>query len=70
MYAYFLRLGFLDGRPGLVFCGLLAFYDFLAAANRYEQHLARGIDRDPVKADGASSPRLEQDVPHLAGSPR
>ena len=38
IYAYFLRLGFLDGKPGLVFCGLLAFYDFLASANRYEQN--------------------------------
>jgi glycosyltransferase involved in cell wall biosynthesis len=36
-YAYVLRLGFLDGKPGIVFCGLLAFYDFLASANRYEQ---------------------------------
>jgi len=36
-YAYVLRVGFLDGRPGLFFCGLLAFYDFLASANRYEQ---------------------------------
>jgi glycosyltransferase involved in cell wall biosynthesis len=42
VYAYFLRLGFLDGRPGLFFCGLLAFYDFLASANRYEQQLRRG----------------------------
>jgi glycosyltransferase involved in cell wall biosynthesis len=41
VYAYFLRLGFLDGKPGLIFCGLLAFYDFLAAANRYEQHIAQ-----------------------------
>ena len=40
VYAYFLRLGFLDGKPGLIFCGLLAFYDFLASANRYEQQLA------------------------------
>jgi glycosyltransferase involved in cell wall biosynthesis len=39
VYAYVLRLGFLDGRPGLVFCGLLAFYDFLATANRYEQRI-------------------------------
>jgi glycosyltransferase involved in cell wall biosynthesis len=39
-YAYFLRLGFLDGKPGLYFCGLLAFYDFLAIANRYEQRIA------------------------------
>ena len=36
VYAYFLRLGFLDGKPGLYFCGLLAFYDFLAMANRFE----------------------------------
>jgi glycosyltransferase involved in cell wall biosynthesis len=40
IYAYFLRLGFLDGKPGLIFCGLLAFYDFLALANRYEQRTA------------------------------
>jgi glycosyltransferase involved in cell wall biosynthesis len=39
IYAYVLRLGFLDGKPGLVFCGLLAFYDFLASANRYEQQI-------------------------------
>ncbi len=41
IYAYVLRLGFLDGRPGLVFCGLLAFYDFLSSANRYEQKIVR-----------------------------
>ncbi len=41
VYAYFLRFGFLDGKPGLVFCGLLAFYDFLSSANRYEQQLTR-----------------------------
>jgi glycosyltransferase involved in cell wall biosynthesis len=40
IYAYCIRLGFLDGKPGLYFCGLLAFYDFLATANRYEQQLA------------------------------
>ena len=42
LYAYVLRLGFLDGKPGLIFCGLLAFYDFLASANRYEQQNAKG----------------------------
>jgi glycosyltransferase involved in cell wall biosynthesis len=40
VYSYFLRLGFLDGRPGLVFCTLLAFYDFLCWANVYERKLA------------------------------
>ncbi len=39
IYAYFVRLGFLDGRPGLYFCALLAFYDFLAEANLYEKRL-------------------------------
>ena len=38
-YAYVFRLGFLDGRPGLVFCSLLAFYDFLAWANVYEARI-------------------------------
>jgi glycosyltransferase involved in cell wall biosynthesis len=40
VYAYVLRLGFLDGKPGLYFCSLLAFYDFLALANRYEMRIA------------------------------
>ena len=39
IYAYLLRLGFLDGRPGLVFCTLLSFYDFLAWANVYENQI-------------------------------
>ncbi|QEH31706.1 Glycosyl transferase family 2 [Aquisphaera giovannonii] len=41
VYSYFLRLGFLDGRPGLVFCTLLAFYDFLCWANVYERKVTR-----------------------------
>jgi glycosyltransferase involved in cell wall biosynthesis len=40
LYAYVFRLGFLDGRPGLVFCTLLSFYDFLAWANLYERRIA------------------------------
>jgi glycosyltransferase involved in cell wall biosynthesis len=42
VYAYFLRLGFLDGKPGLVFCTLLSFYDFLAWANVYERRVTCG----------------------------
>jgi glycosyltransferase involved in cell wall biosynthesis len=41
LYAYVIRLGFLDGRPGLAFCGLLAFYDFLCWAKVYEGRVAR-----------------------------
>jgi len=44
VYAYFFRLGFLDGRPGLVFCTLLAFYDFLAWANVYEQSVVQATE--------------------------
>jgi len=36
VYAYFVRLGFLDGRAGLYFCGLLSFYEFLIDAKAYE----------------------------------
>jgi len=42
VYAYGFRLGFLDGRPGLVFCALLAIYDFLAWANVYEARVKAG----------------------------
>jgi len=41
-YAYVLRLGFLDGRPGLVFCLLLSFYDFLSATKVYERRINAG----------------------------
>jgi glycosyltransferase involved in cell wall biosynthesis len=47
LYAYVLRLGFLDGYPGFVFCGLLAFYDFLCGANLYERRL-REVEAKPA----------------------
>lgn len=36
IYAYFLRLGFLDGKPGFILCCLLSFYDFLSWAKVQE----------------------------------
>jgi glycosyltransferase involved in cell wall biosynthesis len=50
VYAYFLRLGFLDGKPGFYFCGLLAFYDFLAQVNLYERRVSEKRLRT-VRAD-------------------
>ena len=47
LYAYVVRLGFLDGRPGLVFCALLAIYDFLAWANVYEMKVKAAADQAP-----------------------
>ena len=52
LYAYVLRRGFLDGKPGLVFCSLLAFYDFLAWANVYERSL---VDQAPPESLGKAS---------------
>jgi glycosyltransferase involved in cell wall biosynthesis len=40
-YAYVLRLGFLDGRPGFIMSVLLSFYDFLAWSKSYELRLVR-----------------------------
>ena len=63
LYAYILRLGFLDGRPGLVFCGLLSFYDFLIASKVYERRLStsprapdapRGLNDRPACSRGRS----------------
>ncbi len=39
LYAYVFRLGFLDGLPGLAFCTLLGFYDFLCWAKVYERRI-------------------------------
>jgi glycosyltransferase involved in cell wall biosynthesis len=68
VYSYFLRLGFLDGKPGLVFCGLLAFYDFLASANRYEQQIAQ--HRSRPKFEAGPPPTPQSALRELAGSPR
>jgi glycosyltransferase involved in cell wall biosynthesis len=68
LYSYIIRRGFLDGRPGLIFCGLLAFYDLLASANRYEQQLRRQVDSDSGPPEMTRPARRE--IPRLAGSPR
>lgn len=39
VYAYIVRLGVLDGKPGFVFCCLLSYYDFLCWAKVYERRL-------------------------------
>lgn len=45
IYHYFLRLGFLDGYRGLVFCRLLAWYEFISIAKAREMRK----NRKPVK---------------------
>lgn len=55
VYAYVIRLGFLDGRPGLVLCGLLAFYDFLAWANVYENRVKAGRGGQPARLEAQAA---------------
>jgi hypothetical protein len=38
-YAYFWKKGFLDGKPGFIFCLLLSFYDFLSWAKAQERKI-------------------------------
>lgn len=40
MYMYVIRLGWLDGRPGLIFCLLFAFHEAMISAKMYEMTLA------------------------------
>ncbi|MBM3999121.1 MAG: glycosyltransferase family 2 protein [Planctomycetes bacterium] len=51
---YFLRLGFLDGVPGLQICALTAFYSFLKQALLWEHHRAA---RQPDPEAQAATPR-------------
>jgi glycosyltransferase involved in cell wall biosynthesis len=52
VYGYILRLGFLDGKPGFILCGLVSFYDFLSAAKVAEQELM--ADKDLPSDRGSS----------------
>ncbi len=60
IYAYFLRLGFLDGKPGFYFCGLLAFYDFLSEANLFERRIR---ERRPASVEPFLSPCVNRAAP-------
>ena len=44
LYSYVLRLGFLDGYPGLVMCRLLAWYEFVSIAKYREMTIHRSAD--------------------------
>jgi glycosyltransferase involved in cell wall biosynthesis len=46
VYMYVFRLGILDGRPGLIYCGLVAFYELMIVVKVLELH--RRLNGDPV----------------------
>jgi glycosyltransferase involved in cell wall biosynthesis len=52
---YFLRLGFLEGRPGFVYCANLAYYEFLIRIKMREE-LARRQMKTPSLTEVAADP--------------
>jgi hypothetical protein len=63
LYHYILRLGLLDGKPGLIYCGLKGVQRFHAKAKLYELELdAR--QRDASQKDTTGSPG-----PHVTNRP-
>lgn len=45
-YSYFLKLGFLDGRAGFIFCRLLATYEMLNVYKAYELRRRQAAEKD------------------------
>ncbi len=54
LYHYVYKKGFLDGKRGLIFCRLLAWYEFVSIAKAEEIREARrlGCEHKVLKADG------------------
>jgi len=52
---YVLRLGFLEGRPGFVYCANLAYYEFLIRIKRREE-IARRRQAAAEKPEPARAP--------------
>jgi glycosyltransferase involved in cell wall biosynthesis len=57
IFAYILKGGFLDGKPGYVFCRLLAMYEFLSVAKLTEMK-RKETDEQRLKALSAVPARL------------
>ena len=55
LYSYLWKGGFLDGRPGYVFCRLLAMYEYLSVAKYYELQRAEEMGLAAASASGATT---------------
>jgi glycosyltransferase involved in cell wall biosynthesis len=53
IWMYFLRLGFLDGKPGLIFCALMSMHEAVIGAKIYEQKLKKDVNRVEPMAESA-----------------
>jgi hypothetical protein len=56
IYSYIFKGGFLDGRPGYVFCRLLAIYEFLSVA-KYQELCRAEDDKRRERQLSAVSPK-------------
>jgi acetyltransferase-like isoleucine patch superfamily enzyme/glycosyltransferase involved in cell wall biosynthesis len=69
VYMYFLRLGFLDGRPGAAFARFIAMYDGLVALKLYDlrRQGRSSAATVPAKAGGLSDPEGSVDARTAGG---
>jgi len=49
IWMYFIKLGFLDGRPGLIFCTLMTMHEAVISAKLYEHGVSNKNSRSRVK---------------------
>ena len=49
MYAYFIKLGFLDGKRGLIYTILKSIYFYLISIKIYELKLTQNQDKETFK---------------------
>lgn len=56
IWMYFIKRGFLDGKPGLIFCTLMTMHEAVISAKMYEQVLA-GADFKPAAAAPITNPQ-------------
>jgi glycosyltransferase involved in cell wall biosynthesis len=54
-WMYFIKLGFLDGRPGLIFCMLMTLHEAVISAKIYEYETRREITEQTEKTEQTES---------------
>jgi hypothetical protein len=59
-WMYLLRLGFLDGRPGLIFCTLMSMHEAVIAAKLYEHSLKSGESRESRESGESGGARKSE----------
>ena len=64
---YFFQLGFLDGRPGLIYCILKAVYEFEVNCKLYEARLAKRAPSEALPPDGFDGTSCEKGQRLLRG---